>query len=1776
MEKFQIEIVDSNPPKNEYHSKDINILNPIYINNEFGNEDDVVEFYIMDSNHNILENNYDFKNYSNNNTINNTNNFTQIKLNPEEDILSYGYSDGDYVLCYNFYRNLLGSSNKNHFYISNISLDRKELRLSNINMTYDILNEKYIKYSINKSNRDFYSDFILNFGNNFNIIGVNILINPDGSNSDVFIKLYEPLPPEYSLKDTLWISEVISDSISYNISKEIIINTVNDSEYLLGPNFNIDINDSITTNTQYFNINNILSGADQSSLNHLKSLADNIDINIDFNDFSNFIHFSSAYERLENFLYKLTQLEKLEGDLNVINSITGNIGNSSVNIKNEIDYILVNLDKYEQFLYYNSGSDSFPKTGNSKPYINQSLNSLESKEWIGSISDIDMHYGGKLLDAFNFDNSNRDYLWNNLPDYIKLDEQNDKLKLFTSMLGQHFDYLWTFINDITNKHNNDNRLNVGISKDLVAETLKSFGIKLYTNSRNNDNIYLSLLGINPDNTFLPTTGSYIIDNYVTASAYTIPDDDINKEVYKRIYNNLPYLLKSKGTKNGLKSLINCFGIPETILRIKEYGDINKDISIIENVVPKFNYSFNGNYSAINIPWDNLNKEFIVSSTLKTPSNIEFRFKSNNDQSTKILQLNNAFKVVILNSIIYLSINGVDSPPISFLNNNWTNLSLQKIKNEIDINNGINDYVLWIGDQKGISSSSIQIPYNISSPDNTFDSSIESLILTDGFDGNVQEFRLWNNPISLEDFKEHINNPKSIRYNSEVGAYDNLVFRLPLGSELDISNTQYISSSHPENIDTFINNDSTAYINNYQSVVYDVNYENFIIHSPNIGTDTESNNKISIVDNDIMPDGVLSHNIKFDDDIYQSSQNSSDIEISLSPQDSINSDIIEQLGYFNIDDYIGDPKNKNKLSYPNLESLKNYYFKKYLKKQNIFDVVRLLSYFDNSLFKMLKDFIPASSDIFTGLIIQSPILERNKHSVFEPIVDNHYSEGFTDTAFISGSSGPDSSFNSFNKEKKSNEYGDLYIDSNDNKEFINGEYGNSRIQVHSLSNDNVIYEVSKTPTDSLPYPSNPTLNNVSSNIKNKKLLNVDYDSNINIPSNIITLQQDLLNGYNNVLNYSCVQDLNYSLGGFKNSRYIGCKMISKEYNKFNIGDKSYGSTSVIDYNNIKFAYFEEITSQSLTLPKRSNIYIKYLIDGNANITELTKNNKNLFDIQNIFNNENSIDILLNNNNSPSNQQQLDGLTSIYSGGFVFKPILQNITNAISTIDKIDFIYENDIQIINDSSGSVTSSLANSSLTIGNPIIDLLPTTSNILGSGSAILSFKNDFKIKFPITRNTPYPGEIRQRLSGSISIDINVEQFTDFITSFHSAPIVGGNIWTVVGAYENNWLSGCGLTDPMLGATNNIRSVLVPVGAKVTIANAGPDNVVTWATPGLKNTTPHSSNRPLVHAGSGVDVIKIEPIDNIQCKYNNIFYQNDFGGAPVGNIAPNIIFPINGNQVLTLTFNIMGDIIIPEGTTVGNFYLLKPNTNIEGIIKLNTRIESTTHPSLIIVKDPIHFDQSYNLYNNPYYYEAPPEYLYITGSSDVGYNPGTPQSNWYFNRINSLESGSYFNTLVASYHLSEIIYNINNNNIIQVSPELEDMGYESIENNMDINVGDIIRFWNYDKKDFPPSFENQIIQIIYPTSPPSISSYDNRLIIKLEKEIPNTSCLDYYDSGSQAIKIQNFIILSKKPDETNIIINKTKKTGITSSGIIIPSNISNEIKTKAGNIIKQLKNQNLI
>jgi hypothetical protein len=125
---------------------------------------------------------------------------------------------------------------------------------------------------------------------------------------------------------------------------------------------------------------------------------------------------------------------------------------------------------------------------------------------------------------------------------------------------------------------------------------------------------------------------------------------------------------------------------------------------------------------------------------------------------------------------------------------------------------------------------------------------------------------------------------------------------------------------------------------------------------------------------------------------------------------VNEDIMYSVADFDFDDYIGDPRDEFKLNYKDLRSVRREYFKRYQQTNNFWDYLRILSFYDSSVFTQVKNLVPARANASVGVLIEPNILERNKQIIGDrPEFDNRYyenagefDEGIKITRYITGS------------------------------------------------------------------------------------------------------------------------------------------------------------------------------------------------------------------------------------------------------------------------------------------------------------------------------------------------------------------------------------------------------------------------------------------------------------------------------------------------------------------------------------------------------------------------------------------------------------------------------------------------------------------------------------------------------------------------------------------------------------------------------------------------------
>ena len=1091
MEKVNIIYDGPGIVQQDYTPQDDRLITSNYITAEYGDSSDYIEFFVYDQNGNLEFVNYQLEDYypDSKNTING-NRYAALVLDPQKDLTSLGYNRGILNTQYNFLRKLFNSSFGTFYWIKEISSSRTEIRLASQVLSNTLILNAFSQYQNYVSTKNYFPDFYLNFGNNELIIANNVAYSedPDTGEATLLIKLYEPLPDAYDVKSELWMVDKVAESVSFNVDFQISADAQITTNSLRGPNFKIAVNQKNGQTTEYYSYNTLLTSEISSSYQKMLSYYQDksVDINVDYSNFGNFIHFSNATERLNNFVYKVELLESYNAQIVAQNSLYANgtslnvVSSSIGTIQNSINNLIEKFDLYEYYLYFDSASFAWPKSNTTQPYQLYSVTSSEAINWLGTADIVPSPYTSSLLySASLYDATNKDQLINSIPQYLLDDPSNAPYTTFLSMIGQHFDNIWLYYKDVTTRYEATNNPQTGISLDMVSDALKGLGFELYTNSNVSDNLFYTLFGINQDGTLLPPTGSEVINTYVTSSIATIGNEQLQGELYKRLYHNLPYLLKTRGTQRSVKALISTFGIPESMLTVNEFG---------------------GEY------WSG---------------------------SVGIFEINN---------------------------------------DKIDIMSGSKE-----------------------SPHTIFDH-------TD----------MYMTPTEL----------------------------------------------------------SASVLSPYATLQY-------------YNTDKRIN--------------------------------STNVEVGFSPANTINANITGSLPSLNLNQLIGKPSYATSGSYPALDLQRDAYFSSYTQPHSVWEYIRLIKYYNNVLFKTVRDFVPARANLSTGIIVKSHILERNKYARHEPSMsmDNNLSQSI-DMIYIDGGIAGAISGSTTNSGFYTSSLGLIPYTSTDGIELYNGEFGGTLITATTQTSIGDQTEVSSIQyngieTSYTTYSLNYLYQNVSASVRSQRFLDLDYTSDQLTPINLGLITQsinnaltDNFNTYTNPNNpYAQLQDTNYRLNSFTIPRYYGSKTISANYNDYAEGDDSYGSTAAIDKIKFQYAYLVDMYSSSFQLPGRVNAQIKYIFNNDQNVLNLTKANENIFTVQNVFKSGETVDISLfdydptdQNIQFLTNNQNL----SLFEGGFRYSPVLYNTGSTANSVYlfRDPFAAQNDLQ----ATGSATYSTPNSNNNIDN--------------------------------------------------------------------------------------------------------------------------------------------------------------------------------------------------------------------------------------------------------------------------------------------------------------------------------------------------------------------------------------------------------------------------------------------------------------------------------------------
>lgn len=806
----------------------------------------------------------------------------------------------------------------------------------------------------------------------------------------LILKLYSPIPASVTPNSTFWVTKLLTSPLV-----ETIILTEQDNlscPPIKGPNFSIEVDYIKGSATNYESLDDIIltntSSAQLVGMYLSSSLVSTDDLNIEYVTgstyaWNNFVHFSSAKERVDNFVYKVQLIENYESLISAsyydpisyghTNTLSAQQEREKQQLKK--DKLINAFDGFENFLY-TSSSISWPYNG----IIKRISTTTEVINWYENIITL----------AEDFDIENPNWVQNNIPQFIVNNTENESMLLFLSMIGQHFDNIYFYTKSIEKSRGLGYKSKNGISDKLLFETLKSFD----WDAKN----------LGADSKLWNYVFGKDINGGVTN---TTPAKQRTYDVWRRIVNNLPYLLKHKGTRRGVYALLSCYGIPSSNLSILEFGgpevtDNNKSKLVMDNITSALKMN---NGSKIDFQWKNTEKN-------RRPDTIEFFVKpatsglytliSGSGWDVKLSGSANSNNGYVI--FDYSTTNAISSSILPIFNGSFFGISVSREVSGSFHNLELN--VRQADKERTLFENSTTA--SITSGSSNWNSG-SFITLGGNFSGSIDEFRLWSTPLNKERFYEHTSFPEMINGNHVSASTDDLFFRLDFEYPKNLATYTTLP-----NVDTNIYFSGSLTRNNYESgssallysenpsasysasaygfsniTTYPYNFEaidrTVVLDIPNVGSSRYSTNKIRFEEQTLVSDlSVNSRATKKSFD--QAPTDSNRVGLFFSPTKELNIDIAKSFGGINLDNYIGDPSDRYKSNYKDLDSLRSYYFKRF-NNIDIYAYINLIKLYEKSMFEDIKNMLPARAKVTTGLLIEPHFLERSKVAQKKPTGEN---------------------------------------------------------------------------------------------------------------------------------------------------------------------------------------------------------------------------------------------------------------------------------------------------------------------------------------------------------------------------------------------------------------------------------------------------------------------------------------------------------------------------------------------------------------------------------------------------------------------------------------------------------------------------------------------------------------------------------------------------------------------------------------------------------------------
>lgn len=886
------------------------------------------------------------------------------------------------------------------FFLQVIYNDWLQPKVSDLLLNY---NERFFGFYKNALNFD--------DGNLIKILTHTSYFNQVDGVNNVQIKLDSPLPTNYNIKSTCWISNISIAPLYFKVN--IYADNVSRKVYLNGVNFSVQIPKVSPSNDTFTDLN-------ANTLFYQKSkLKEKInDLLIDYNNFDNFINYSSAELRSKIAKNKIIQYQKWDLSKQQISfqaddsnfAISSSLSEQYNSVTQNQINLLKTFDEYESYLFFNTSS-------------------------------IDE----KIENGISYDRDNYDSLLNQLPEYLKNDPQSEDYIKFTSMVGHFFDNILVYIKKFPRAYPINYNDNNDYPKNYIEELLNSF-------NWNVDNVKFEKSDIRQ---LLFNSSEYT--GSLSSSYYNYA-----KSILNRFTNNLSGVYKTKGTSTSYELVRSIFGVSADLIRPVEYGSsdvlVNRQVfydfddivymsKFTNNEYITFNYTgseftlkssglaYSQSYGA------GITQSFRETFTGLSALECSFRFKEprNYDYLDRI-PIVKKYRNNHIDWEIYVkkSTQSISGKLIFNFNPSETSESNSIVLDELPLFNGdvytfllsrdiapgvfdtpstiVNSYPLT----QSITSSAANkyAPYVYTLAINqyygsqlNFTSKKTSTILYDHnqyfssgsyyvgnfsssakFVGNIDKVKVYLDPVSIDNFNEHSYNINSFSIDDKDREYKNARYVWSFDTPVILTNAYSTNQLVPnqnnyyKDFFTAVNFPAQTETQPYPickpMVVTKFPYQfeklslKQAINSNKFGPNYRNNTKINKIDLILDTNLVPSEESAYTEDVIGADSNV--VGYYISPYQYLNTKIEDFLGKDGITNIIGNPAYLTQQNYPELKVLQRQFAalnEKYIYPQEFLTTYKF--YIDFTIFDFIKKLTPQRATLKRGILLEPSIFERQK-------------------------------------------------------------------------------------------------------------------------------------------------------------------------------------------------------------------------------------------------------------------------------------------------------------------------------------------------------------------------------------------------------------------------------------------------------------------------------------------------------------------------------------------------------------------------------------------------------------------------------------------------------------------------------------------------------------------------------------------------------------------------------------------------------------------------------